>query len=491
MKKVIYFLLSVALTFSAAACSGQSDGMELITEKTKYVKSQARTPEKVYSLTLKATGGKDSMPIGCWYGPYQSERDTYNGIETPDYVVEYYYKLMSEAGINFIAYNTAPGDWATGDPEVITRGLDYAAKYNIGCVIKDKYLEGTVRTPQEIDARTAAYRDHPAFMGIFSDDEPNAREMESVKGTIENYSKIFDMSEYLVYSNLFPGHAGGSVLSGTDESITFDTYVRTMAETGINFLSWDHYPYKYENQGTKNISTSYYTDLSTVRKVANEYEVPFWPFIQAGGQWENKVGQFSDPVFPNEGELIWNVNSNIAYGAKAMQYFCFIQPPQFSTSYQIEDYYRNCMIGAAGNINQWYYYIQKANRQLQACAPVLMNAASMGVLKTSGIVENTIYRILPDDVLELPWRELQSVSAKAVNEGADADEGVMVGAFDYKGRSAFYVVNNSPVQKQTVELKFDDKYGYDVIQRAKSVPVAAKTLTLTLEKGEGVLVALK
>ena len=139
-------------------------------------------------------------------------------------------------------------------------------------------------------------------------------------------------------------------------------------------------------------------------------------------------------------------------------------------------------MGIAGNINQWYYYIQKANKQIQAAAPVLMHSANVGIVATG----ETAQKIPSRDKLGLPWRELQSVSGVNASTGKAVPEGVMVGCFDYKGGTALYVVNCSSTEKQKITLKFDEKYGMDVVQRATSVGVAAKELTLTVERGEGV-----
>ena len=67
----------------------------------------------------------------------------------------------------------------------------------------------------------------------------------------------------------------------------------------------------------------------------------------------------------------------------------------------------------------------------------------------------------------------------------------VIGCFDYLGGTAFYVVNHSPTSKDKVTLEFDKKYGMDITQRGRKVGVAGKSVTLTLEGGEGVLVVLR
>ena len=52
-------------------------------------------------------------------------------------------------------------------------------------------------------------------------------------------------------------------------------------------------------------------------------------------------------------------------------------------------------------------------------------------------------------------------------------------------------MNNSVTEKDHIRLNFSDKFGYDVYQRAQKFSVTGKTVDLTLEAGEGVLVALR
>ena len=66
-----------------------------------------------------------------------------------------------------------------------------------------------------------------------------------------------------------------------------------------------------------------------------------------------------------------------------------------------------------------------------------------------------------------------------------------MGCFDYKGGTALYVVNNSVTKTGTITLNFDNNYYYEIIKKTEKVEKTGKQLTLTLDKGEGVLIVLK
>ena len=135
------------------------------------------------------------------------------------------------------------------------------------------------------------------------------------------------------------------------------------------------------------------------------------------------------------------------------------------------------LIGRYGEKTERWYYAQNINRHTAAIDHVLLNSAHMGIIANG----NSPAPIPEKGRLE-SFRELKSV------EGDDS----IVGCFDYKGRAAYYAVNNSTTKdKAKIVLNFDNRYAYEVIQNANSYSLKGKSLTLTLAPGEGVLVVLE
>jgi hypothetical protein len=67
----------------------------------------------------------------------------------------------------------------------------------------------------------------------------------------------------------------------------------------------------------------------------------------------------------------------------------------------------------------------------------------------------------------------------------------LVGCFDYNGKTALYVVNNSITEEGQISLTFDHKYNFEVIQDAASRTENGDALTLDLGIGEAALVVLE
>lgn len=489
MKKRLFIkscalLLSGCILLSLVACGG--DKMEKINDAgNNYKSAKTYTAGSNDAITFGVLGGDEVMPIGVFYGPYGLSNDSSaseNGIVTPDYLTDEIFTLLKDSGVNFIAQSQ---DQWNVSRENVRKALSFCEKYGIGYFVSDGRLAYT-NTAERMTELIRDYIDLPNVLGVHLRDEPTLSEAEQLSAVVKAFNASAAGKEKYAYVNLFPSYSSTLKLGGKH----YDYMTTFINEVNLPFVSYDNYPFSFKNQDTTTaIPSNYFYDLSTARKVAKENGKPFWVYIQTGGQWESKVGVASDPIFPNEGETLWNINTSLAYGAKAIQYFPFLQPVHFSDAGEAgKDYTRNGMIGVAGNVNRWYYYVQKANRQIDAIDHILMKSESKGVIASGFWKARLIEEDKPDAKSDF-WRELKNVSSTG-------ETGVIIGCFDYnyegnKSRSAYYVVNGSSTEKQTVTLKFDNKYGFDIIQRAKTFGVAGKTVTITLEGGEGVMLALK
>ena len=461
LKRLFVLRLGAVLLFSSVGCGG----------RPTYVKSQQRTPERVDSVSFDIIGGKDVMPIGGWWGPYEQSAEVINGNKLPNYNQEMYYQLLKEAGINTIT--VTPNNYADKKyQDAVRTALDIAEQYRMAYFVHDTGFLSQNSSEAQLK-RIQEYVNHPACVGIHLKDEPIVSMFDSISLQYEWFDEL-GFHDKMLYTNLLPIYGTFS----TTKDVTYEAYLRGFLEkVNTPFLSTDHYPFSEANTGTDNVYMIY-REISTLRKLAQEYEIPFWGFVQAGGQWSDGGSEFySEEYFPSEGEMTWNVNMLLAYGCKSIQYFTLIQPAYYVfVPDDDRDFNRIGLLGAAGNKNRWYYYAQKINKQVAAIDHVLMNSQNMGVIPV-GNKPSTM--VLAEEKLS-SFRELISVKA----------ENAIVGCFDYLGKTALYVVNNSATEKQAVEMEFDKAYAYEVIQRAISHETGGKKLSLTLECGEGVLVAL-
>lgn len=451
------------------------------------------------SLSYDFLGGKDVMPIGGFYGP-----------TTDATLTDGMFKLIQESGINLITYS--PAD-AASDPNRVQQALALAEKYGIGMFVSDGALNvlqtdengnvtghTVVTSPEELAANMAAYSNYDSFLGINIVDEPKGADNW---GTHSKYADTF-YKRYNYYSQLtqalkpytnITGYINMHGSQSVDDGKFYDYASKIGAD--VDVLSFDTYLYFEDNEYPLlkiNRLLSYLESLDTIRQISIEQDKPFWSFVQAGSDYRDDKSDGPTTGYYTEADTLWIVNTSLAFGAKGIQYFPLLQPEYFSydnTSETGHDYDRNGIIGANNEANRNYAMVQKANKQIAAIDHVLMNAHSAGVIVTGDAKNdiNTAASVLGRNHTFTGILNRNSTYTAMLNNVSDGD--AMVGCFNYQGYEAYYVVNYSRTNNQTITLSLNDNAKYYTIADAVKTAGQGSSIALTVPAGAGVLVVLE
>lgn len=426
----------------------------------------------------------DVMPIGGYYGPIASYRDEEFGYVSEDFLQNKYFQMIADCGLNIIV--SADSDYAKNSQEV-ENTLELCEKYNLRFFVKDSGITNDM-TADEVKKRIDFYRSAKAFSGICVIDEPSAcgfpkrfnGEQLLVDSPVHKYGRLathVNEDEHLIgYVNLLPFYYW---MGNTVEE--YYNYVEECCkECQLKVLSYDHYPFDFAER--ENALETYFMNLGIIRDAAVQRNIPFWAFIQCGGQWNDRKNHFeSRPYYPTEGEFLWNVNTCLAMGARGIQYFPLVQPHWFGFAIDGDDSRRNGLIGSDGVANAWYTYAKKANRQIVAVDEILMNATHRGVLayeKTRTYVERVGCVLQEKDI-----SEITNVKTEAA--------GVFIGCFDYNGQTAFYVVNGDMENQQEVELQFSGNCNMRLVSSLEMEHITTNQITLIQKPGDATLVLIE
>ena len=449
------------------------------------VQIDAMEAEKADAVSFDIIGGEDVMPIGAFYGPYVCGYSE-DGQSAPNYMEEYYWQAMADCGINVMLQTQL--DYAMS-PSLVQDTLDMGEKYNIGICVTDNAVRTMGEDGSEIDieklsTRLSEYVTHPAFAGVYLQDEPYTSEFEPVASQPERNLYIRENVAKALHNDIDTFTYVNLLSSGLEKESfpIYEEYVRECVETlEPKYLLYDRYVF---DASQKDYVDRYFYDLAIVRKVSHENSIPFWTFIQCGSQWNDAQEQFdSDGYYPLEGQFDWNVNTSLAFGAKGFSYFMFIQPYYFAyAKSEPFDFERNGLIGAWGNKNRWWYYAQDISKQIRAVDEVLMNSVNKGVLACGEQVTKDMKLTEDYDVLleGTSWRELKSVDGDA-----------LVGCFNYQGKTALYVVNYDTEYAQKINLEFQDSYQVRVVQDGETRNVKGDGMTLDLLAGGAALLVFE
>ncbi len=458
------------------------------------------------------------MPIVGFKGPSSPLTVTATNEKTyssQNMVTADIYDKIAGLGINLITgYDDVYTD---NNKEVIEKQLSLAEERNLAVLVSEGRLAGNV-TPssEELQACLDSYKNYKSFAGFDIVDEPkNGSYPNNSSGNYTNTPLISDWSalgkkvnqhgDLTGYVNLFPYW---STLGTTD---TYKNYLTEYIEAfQPKYLSYDYYVFSRIDESGVGEDIAYdeqMKNLTMLREAAKTNNIPFWSFVQAGSNWNDDIEIMygTSNNTPNKGEFNWQANIALAFGAKGISYFPLIQPHYFaltrgglfglSTSTIKMDYDRNGLIAADGSTTIWYDYAVEMNKQIASIDDVLMNATNKGLVVSGGTaashINSGLDALCAEPLVISGYEEFTGVSTTGTSAGA------AVGCFDYKGKTALYVVNYDMASSQTITLTFNKDVSVEVRQlqngaaNTATFNTSSKKMSVTLGAGEGALVVLK
>lgn len=393
------------------------------------------------------------MPIGGFWGP------------TTNTLTDEVFKNIKDSGINLVTWSIDTYG-VDGETANVTKQLELADKYGISLFIRDKDLTNDTSDAQ-IAHNVADYNKYNSFRGLTIMDEPANANYGTSAAKLSDYNKISTkLNSYLnlnAYVNLLPLDAK----QGTEsEYINYvDEYCKTY---NPKFLSYDDYP--FNNNIVKNCS-NYFKNLSIIRNKAAEYKIPFWSFVQVGAWGSKKT--------ITEAQMKWNLNMNLAFGAKGIQYFPMVEPTgdaQFDGK---------GIFTETGATTEYYAYVQKLNQWVATVDDILMNSESKGII-TTGYYANK--NIKENGVATVD--KYGKIASVQTNETGIVN-GAVVGCFDYNGKTVAYVVNYDASKSHTITLIYsDESTSYRLLKSDGETTMTGSSCAISLGAGEAALVVI-
>ncbi len=317
--------------------------------------------------------------------------------------------------------------------------LDLAEKNGLKVLLRDRRI--TAKNFRQdgfeegLDGVVADYEDHPALWGYFVTDEPNASQFENL-AAINRYLLKKD-PEHVPFINLFPTYASQKQLGNP----TYEEHVASFIETvRPRLLSYDHYALIGDG-----LRPDYFENMEIIRQQALEHKIPF-NFILLS------VPHFSYRD-PTDGDLRWQVNTALVYGARGIMYFTYSSLPD-------TEHYRgwgDAIIARDGSRTPKYGHVKEINGELKRVAPTLMRLTSTAVYHTRPLPRGT--RAIPDGDL-----------VKNVEGGE-----FVIGHFCSEENKRYTMfVNRNPLAAADATIAFSRGIELEEISRttAKSLPVA-------------------
>ena len=302
--------------------------------------------------------GLGEIALGLWVTP------------PADYQTSEEYARIRESGINFVN----GFHYFENSNSRILKVLDYCQENNLKffankATVGDDILKYSENPDNSLLTKfingIKPYAEHPAFAGELLFDEPGKPLFEAVSA----FTKAFDEAypDKMWHVNLLPSYATGGI-----RAPNYNDYISSWLLTvPSRHISYDNYPLL----ATGGIINDYFYNLDIIRSKSRFRKIPFWTFVQtlsiAG------TPGVPDKREPSETDIRWQVWSNLSFGSKGIQYFCYWSPGSGS------EQFGEALIGLDGKKTVRYDYVKKINADIHHIGKILMDCHAEGVILTS------------------------------------------------------------------------------------------------------------
>ena len=294
MRKELTFIATLFLLFVLNGCLiDVEDNYKKIIIEAQDIETQTKNINLANYITIADT---TDLPITAWFGIPHGHLNLFR------------FQQLKEAGININYYRYPNRD-------SVQKALDLSQQVGIKTLINCPELVNNTRETVQ------RFKDHPANAGYFIRDEPPVSMIPTLASFI-NTIKSID-KERLCYVNLLP-------LYGTGLSLGTESYYEYI-QRYLDKLPWDVVSFDFYPIEIAGLRYGWYKNLEIIRDESNRIGKPFWAFALTTAH-----GNYPIPTLEN---LRLQVYSNLAYGAKGIQYYTYwttVSPNYVYTSGPIE-----------------------------------------------------------------------------------------------------------------------------------------------------------
>lgn len=408
--------------------------------------------------------------IGAWVAPPPAN---WNGKGNANFITQERYNEIAESGINVIYALYENGDIAS-----TKKACEYAKNAGIEYLARDTRLDVDPKAMEleqgELHAMTSSYDGEDALKGWLVTDEPDASKFDRLGRLKKFYDKEYPNKEF--YVNLFPTYATTAQLGVDSYADYIQQYIDKVKP---EFLSYDHYTMMEDGYGKKSLTDDVLYNLEVVANKCKAAGIPMYTFVQA-------MSYDNNTRIPNQAEIRHQVFTQLAYGSRSIQYFCYFTPLEFGGVGSPS------MITVDGEKTDIYTHVQTVNKELANLDEAFLDFNWVGTMTIQGSEVSESRQILMCE------ESLEKVDALS---DINVTKNTLVGVFkNEEGRDGFIISNfTDPGYTSTqsgytndgeISIRFNGADSLLVYHGNKKevVSFTNETYKTTLEAGDGMFV---
>ena len=338
--------------------------------------------DKKYDLSDLPKYSEKQFEISCFWAPYEISEESFQQYKDAGF--------NTLAMINHSLNRTSEEQFYLGSDRTM-KALEVCKKVGLKAIIgyNDWMAEWTENDPdyngETPFSKYDLYGDYKDIItGVHICDEPQAKHIPVYgnKTLVDDFKKVYPNAKYIV--NLLPFAMTSNGFAGFDSYIhMIEVYEESFMEPFSNpFISVDVYPFHKDNTSDDTMLAMNY---ELIANSAKKYGIKPGIILQSsvGNEFEKSL---------SESDLRWEINAAIAFGADALQYYCYSVPKSFKEDGSIDYMYDYCILNQDDTPSDIYYYLQKLNKEIQSFASVILSYDWDKSIGVSGS-EDTAFRV--------------------------------------------------------------------------------------------------
>ena len=473
---------------------------------------------------MKELYKKDIFPIGAYCSPQPPA--TVNGVEYPSRITLEQYQMLADLGVNLVyAHNEVFG---TDTEKYAFEALDLAEKVGVKVFVRDRiareyamtagdndkwYKTLTQEEKDALDKRfeesLKRYCKHPAFGGISFWDEPGYDALEGIGAAKRVFDRVCPNKTF--YVNMYPyyispeqyqfGYWAGlrteckatiPEFAVREDGRNIERYKKlyegAVEIAKLDLFSYDAYPFTPLGEGGETgVHEVLWEMPQYLQGMEKKYGLPFWSFLQVGGQWEGR----KEVRVSNLGETWLGVSVPLLYGAKGLQLFPYMLPNEWISDSKVDA----GVVNARGEKTERYGWYKDIFAHVQAMSKTLLRSKLKNILCVgeyeNGIDEEKFSKVKWNEcVFRGVLSECENITVKKYGDvkKVTSSSQCLIGCFDTNGRETYLLVNNSSVYSTEVEMEFRSNFMRIITQKGKKHRSGGKYFSVELSAGECVLI---
>ncbi len=212
------------------------------------------------------------------------------------------------------------------------------------------------------------YKDYKdIIVGVHMADEPKKSHFAGLSGDtlINDFKKVYPNARYEI--NLIPEYAGADPYEYETYEEMWDIYAEEiLSKFETNRMASIDFYYFYARDNGKR-KTGIMRNFDLFANFAKKYNTSQTFIMQS-----SVTNEFDSTL--SEGDIRLQANMAMAFGADAMQYYCYSVPRSYDENGEISDYmYEYCIMTQDDKPSDVYNYVKKVNAEAQALAPAILS----------------------------------------------------------------------------------------------------------------------